>query len=158
MSMLSNSHLVKFKKNYNPNIMCPKQKRTSEAIFYQQNFTISTIPNLLLQYYDAEPPVKPHIYSHTSNVTLLELFYLRIYPLVLINLMPPAKLAPDLRSQGDLRRENTIITSCLWIISASDHFIHPKQTYTTDLSHWYAVSRTYGCTLIPLHQPSWPQI
>jgi hypothetical protein len=33
---------------------------------------------LLLQYYDAEPPIKPHIYSHTSNVTLLELFYLRI--------------------------------------------------------------------------------
>jgi hypothetical protein len=32
----------------------------------------------LLQYYDAEPPIKPHIYSHTSNVNLLELFYLRI--------------------------------------------------------------------------------
>jgi len=26
------------------------------------------------------------------------------------------------------------------------------------LSHWYAVSRAYGCTLIPFHQPSWPQI
>ncbi len=26
------------------------------------------------------------------------------------------------------------------------------------LSHWYAVSRAYGCTLIPLHRPSWPQI
>ncbi len=33
---------------------------------------------LQLQYYDAEPPVKPHISSHTSNETLLELFYLRI--------------------------------------------------------------------------------
>jgi hypothetical protein len=28
---------------------------------------------LLLQYYDAEPPKKPTIYSHTSNVNLLEL-------------------------------------------------------------------------------------
>ena len=28
------------------------------------------------------------------------------------------------------------------------------------LSHWYAVSRAFGCTLIPLqiHQPSWPHI
>ncbi len=26
------------------------------------------------------------------------------------------------------------------------------------LSHWYAVSRAYGCTLIPLHRPSCPQI
>ena len=26
------------------------------------------------------------------------------------------------------------------------------------LSHRYAVSRAYGCTLIPFHQPSWPQI
>jgi hypothetical protein len=26
------------------------------------------------------------------------------------------------------------------------------------LSHWYAVSKAYGCTLIPLHRPSWPQI
>jgi hypothetical protein len=33
---------------------------------------------LLLQYYDAEPPVNPHIYSHAFNVTLQELFYLRI--------------------------------------------------------------------------------
>ena len=26
------------------------------------------------------------------------------------------------------------------------------------LSHWYAVSRAYGCPLVPLHRPSWPQI
>ncbi len=26
------------------------------------------------------------------------------------------------------------------------------------LSHWYAVWRAYGCTLIPLHRPSCPQI
>ncbi len=26
------------------------------------------------------------------------------------------------------------------------------------LSYWYVVSREYGCTRIPLHQPSWPQI
>ncbi len=49
---------------------------------------------LLLQYDDAQPSVKPHIYSHTSYVTLsVELFYLRMYPLVLNNLMTPAKLA-----------------------------------------------------------------
>jgi hypothetical protein len=71
---------------------------------------------LLQQYDDTKPPIKPHIYSHTSYVTLLELFYLKIYPLVLINLMIPAKLAPDLRSQGHLRRENTIVTSCLRMI------------------------------------------
>ncbi len=31
-------------------------------------------------------------------------------------------------------------------------------TYTMCLRHWYAVSRAYGCTLIPWHRPSWPQI
>ncbi len=74
---------------------------------------------LLLQYYYAEPPIRPHIYSHTSNVTLLDLFYLRIWPLVLNNLLTPAKLAPDLGSQGHLRRENIIIMSCLRLISTS---------------------------------------
>ncbi len=59
----------------------------------------------MLQYDDAEPPVKLHIYSPTSYVTLLELFCLRIYPLVLINLMTPAKLAPDLGILG-----------CLWSV------------------------------------------
>ena len=35
-------------------------------------------------------------------------------------------------------------------------YIHIR--YKQRLSHWYAVSRAYGCTLIPLHQPGWPQI
>ena len=80
---------------------------------------------LLQQYDDTKPPIKPHIYSHTSYVTLLELFYLKIYPLILINLMIPAMSAPDLRNQGHLRRENTIVTSSLRMICTSDHFIHP---------------------------------
>jgi hypothetical protein len=80
---------------------------------------------LLLQSYDAEPPIKPHIYSHTSNVTLLELFYLRILPLVLINIMTPAKVTPYMGSQGHLRRENIIIMSCLRLIYTLDHLIHP---------------------------------
>jgi hypothetical protein len=64
--------------------MCRK-KKLLRPIFTSKFFTISTIAVLLLQYDDAQPPVKPHIYSHTSYVTLLELFYLRIYPLVLNN-------------------------------------------------------------------------
>ncbi len=52
---------------------------------------------------------------------------------------------------------NTIM-SCLRLISTSDCFIHPYQTYIKCLSHWYAVSRAYGCSLIPLHRPSCPQI
>ncbi len=72
--------------------------------------------------------------------------------------MTPAKLAPDLGSQGHLRRQNIIITSCLRLISISDHFIRPYKTYKKCLSHWYAVSRAYGCTLVPLHRPNWPQI
>ncbi len=63
---------------------------------YEHIFTKWMIAVFQLQYYDAEPPIKPHTYSHTSNVTLRELFYLRILPLVLINLMTPAKVAPDL--------------------------------------------------------------
>ncbi len=37
----------------------------------------------------------------------------------------PAKLAPDLGSQGHLWRENDAITSWLRLISTSDCFIHP---------------------------------
>ncbi len=49
-------------------------------------------------------------------------------------------------------------TSWLRLIFTSDHIIHPYQTYTKCLSDWYAVSRAYGCPLILLHRPSWPQI
>ncbi len=50
------------------------------------------------------------------------------------------------------------ITSWLRLIPTSDCFPHPYQTYTKCLSYWYAVSRAYGCTHIPLHSPSWPEI
>ncbi len=69
-----------------------------------------------------------------------------------------AKLAPDLEIQGHLRSRNDATTSCLRLMSTSDCFLHPYQIYTQCLSLWYAVSRAYSCTLMPLHQPSWPQI
>ncbi len=112
---------------------------------------------LLLQYYDAESPIRPHTYSHTYNVTLLELFFLRIYHLLLINLVTPAKLAPDLGSQGHLRRENNVITSW-WGWYPPQTTSHIPVGHIKCLSHCYAVSRLYGCTLIPFHRPSWPQI
>jgi len=37
-------------------------------------------------------------------------------------------------------------------------FIYPYYAYKKCLSHWYAVLRACGCTLIPLHQPGLPQI
>ena len=37
----------------------------------------------------------------------------------------PAKLAPDLGIQVHLKSENDAITSCLRLISNSDHFTHP---------------------------------
>jgi hypothetical protein len=37
----------------------------------------------------------------------------------------PAKLAPDLGSKGHLWSENDATSSCLRLISTSDHFIHP---------------------------------
>ncbi len=65
---------------------------------------------------------------------------------------------PDLGSQGHLRSENYNTTSWLRLIFTSDHSIHPYETYTKCVSHWYAVSRAYVCTLMPLHRPSCPQI
>jgi hypothetical protein len=50
------------------------------------------------------------------------------------------------------------ITSWLRLTSTSDCFPHPSKTYTKCLSHWYAVSQAYGCTLIPLHRAIWPEI
>jgi hypothetical protein len=37
----------------------------------------------------------------------------------------PAKLPPDLGIQVHLKSGNDAITSCLRLISTSDHFIHP---------------------------------
>ncbi len=65
-----------------------------------------------------------------------------------------AKFPPDLGIQVHLRSRNDATTSWLRLISTSDHFIHLYLTYTKCLRHWYAVSRAYGCTLIPLHWPS----
>jgi hypothetical protein len=48
-----------------------------------------TIDVLLLDYQDATLPIKTHTYSHTANVNFIEITYLKIYPLVLINSFPP---------------------------------------------------------------------
>ena len=69
-----------------------------------------------------------------------------------------AKLAQIWKFQVPCKLKNGAITSWLRLISTSDCFPHPHQTYTKCLSYWYAVSKAYGCTLIPLHWPSWPQI
>ena len=39
------------------------------------------------------------------------------------------------------------LKSCSRLIFTSDHFIHPYSIHTKCLSHWYAVSRAYCCTL-----------
>jgi hypothetical protein len=72
--------------------------------------------------------------------------------------IPPAKFAPDLEILCCLCSENDAITSCLTMTSTSDRLPHSYLTSTKCLSHWYAVSRAHGCTLIPFHWPSWPQI
>jgi hypothetical protein len=41
----------------------------------------------------------------------------------------PAKLAPDMGSQGPLWSENDAIMACLRLLSTSDHFIYPYETY-----------------------------
>ena len=71
---------------------------------------------------------------------------------------PLTKLSPELGILDHLWSENDAITSCLRLISTSHHFINPYETYPKCLSHWYAVSRAYGCTLMPLYWPNWPQI
>ena len=69
----------------------------------------------------------------------------------------PAKPTPDLGTHGHLKSGNDVITSWLRLISTSDHFMHPYYAYTMCLSYWYAVSRAFWCTLIPLHRPSCPR-
>ncbi len=59
---------------------------------------------------------------------------------------------------GHLWSGNDAITSWLRLTSTSDCYPHPYKTQTKCLSHRYAVSQAYGCTLIPLHRPSCPQI
>ncbi len=69
-----------------------------------------------------------------------------------------AKLAQDFGLLGHLLSGNDAITSWLRLISTSDCFPHPYKTYTMCLSHEYAVSRAYGCTLVSLYRQRWPQI
>ncbi len=103
----------------------------------------------LLQYYDAEPPIKPHIYSHTSNVTLLELFYLRIWPLVLINLMTPAKVAPDLGRQGPLRRKTSSLRHVWgWYPIQTTSYIHIRHIQSV----WAIGMLAQGQMGAPLHR------
>ena len=89
---------------------------------------------------------------HASILYIYKVFQLLVCCLKGIWVHPyttPAKLAPDLGTQGHLLQSENISTkSWLRLISTSDHFIHPYQTYKKVLSHWYAVSRSYGCTLI----------
>ncbi len=52
---------------------------------------------------------------------------------------------------------------CLNVMVEADIHLRPLHTSMIDiykkfLSHWYAVLRVYGCTLIPLHWPNCPQI
>ncbi len=51
---------------------------------------------------------------------------------------------------------------CLNVMVEADIHFRPLHTSILDihkcLSHWYAVSRAYGCILIPLHWPGWPKI
>jgi len=68
----------------------------------------------------------------------------------------PTKLAPDLGIQVHLWSENDAIKRHVW-------GWYPPQTTShrhiqMGLSHWYAVSRPQVCTLIIVHQISWPQI
>ena len=72
--------------------------------------------------------------------------------------IPPAKLAPDLELLGCLWSGNDAITSCVRLIYTSDHIVHPYYIFIKCLSYNYAVSRAYGCTLIPFHRPSRPQL
>ena len=98
---------------------------------------------------------------HTSILVIYKLFETLVCCLNGIWLHPftitLAKLPPDLENQVHLRSRNDATTSWLRLKSTSNHFIHPYQTCTKCLRHCYAVSRAYGCTLIPLHQPSFPE-
>ena len=80
---------------------------------------------------------------HTSVLDIYKVFELLVCCLKAIWLHPyivtPAKLAPDMESQGPLRSENEAVTSWLRLISTSDHFIHLHMTYAKCLSYWYAV-------------------
>jgi hypothetical protein len=97
---------------------------------------------------------------HTSNLDMYKMFQPLVCCLKGMWVHPytvtPAKLSPDLGIQVHLQSEKYVITSFLRLISASDRFIHPQYTHIHKkcLSYLYAVSREYGCTLVPLHRPS----
>ena len=69
------------------------------------------------------------------------------------------QVVPRFGNSRSLREyTNGAITSQMRLISSSDCYPHPYQTQTKCLSYQYAVSRAYGCTPIPLYQPSRPPV
>jgi hypothetical protein len=66
---------------------------------------------------------------HTSILDIYKVFDPFVCSLKDIYLHPytvtPAKLTPDLGSQGHFCSENNAIMSWLRLMSTSDHFIHP---------------------------------
>ncbi len=108
---------------------------------------------------EADIHLKP---LHTSILDMYKVFETLVCCLKDIWLHPYtvtlAKFSQVLGIQVHLTSGNDAITSLLRLISTADHFTHPYKTYTKCLRHWYAVSRAYGCTLIPLHRASCPQI
>ncbi len=107
---------------------------------------------------EADIHLKP---LHTSILDMYKVFETLVCCLKSIWLHPYtmtlANFTRVLGIQVHLRSGKTAIMSWLSLTSTSDHFIHPYQSYTKSLRHWNAVSRAYGCTLIPLHWPSCPQ-
>ena len=76
MSMLSNYHLVSFSKKIPYHIYSAVSQTIGHGNILTSNLvsTIFTVATLLLEYYDADSPIQSHIYSHTSNATVLDLF------------------------------------------------------------------------------------
>jgi hypothetical protein len=66
---------------------------------------------------------------HTSILDIYKVFKPLVFCLKGVWVHPytitPAKLAPDLGSQGHLWSENDAIKSWLRLVSTSDRFIHP---------------------------------
>ncbi len=62
-----------------------------------------------------------------------------------------SKAGPGFWNLGHLWSEHDSITSWLRLASTSDCSPHPYKTYKMCLRYCFAVSRAYGCTLIPLY-------
>ena len=98
------------------------------------------------QFHDPIPPTKLHTYSHTSNVTVLDVFPLKNYSLFIILWCKSSRQDPSISPYCLLLSPNDFVVSCLRLQTPADCIPHSYYIYTKYFSILLCCGGAYGGT------------